>query len=52
VSLAMQGRLDEAEPPLRDALRRAPDRADARQALAGIAARRAQSMGNQGAVAP
>ena len=40
VSLALQGRLDEAEVPLRDALRRAPGREDARQALAGIDARR------------
>lgn len=40
-SLAAQGRLDEAESPLRDALRRAPDRPEARQALAAIAARRA-----------
>lgn len=40
-SLANQGRLDEAESPLRNALQRAPERVEARQALAAIAARRA-----------
>lgn len=45
-SLALQGRLDEAELPLRTALRVAPSRAEPKQALAELATLRAKAAGN------